>query len=392
MTSLRHVLLALATWPLLGCYDKNDMRGIYASCEASDECASNLCVDGICTTPCLDDSVCNGGLCIDKVCKQADTAACSSDNDCLTVFASNQCGKPVCAAGQCVQQLASKGTPCVRGCADAAVEMGECASGECQAGTAPLQSCSDHDACTDDVCADGVCSHLPRNCNDGQLCTLDDCSPALGCTHTTTPCPDDGNACTVEGCDDGGNCLHTPLACDDGNACTADSCTVGKCVSTATSAPCNDGNACTVGDACSQGQCGGVRPTTCGEAKDAAPLVLTCPSGMAVTRVVQAAYGKLEVGCTSATGGPAPIVNPTCAAAGVAAWVASGCVGRTTCSLSNWQASLPPPCADPGLALAAVVECAPVAQVVTCDDKNACTVDACAPATGCSHTPAAGCP
>jgi hypothetical protein len=53
---------------------------------------------------------------------------------------------------------------------------------------------------------------------------------------------DDGNSCTVDGCNGAGKCTHAPVA--DGTAC-------------------DDGNACTTNDACSLGTCRGT-PVSCG--------------------------------------------------------------------------------------------------------------------------------
>src|SRR5262249_1077025 len=56
----------------------------------------------------------------------------------------------------------------------------------------------------------------------------------------------------------------TPPNCDDGNACTDDTCspTTG-CIHTNNTAPCDDGNACTTADTCSGGVCVGGPPPNC---------------------------------------------------------------------------------------------------------------------------------
>src|SRR5262245_47350027 len=67
-------------------------------------------------------------------------------------------------------------------------------------------------------------------CDDGNVCTIDTCGGASGCSHEwipgCVPCQtaadcDDGNVCNgVETCDPATGChAGTPLSCDDGNGC-----------------------------------------------------------------------------------------------------------------------------------------------------------------------------
>jgi hypothetical protein len=91
------------------------------------------------------------------------------------------------------------------------------------------------------------------DCDDGDPCTLDDCHPLLGCTHTPiipgTSC-DDGNPCTENDTYDAEcNCVGTPKNCDDGNPCSEDSCdpVTGICLHVFPS--CDDNNPCTI-DGC----------------------------------------------------------------------------------------------------------------------------------------------
>ncbi len=57
----------------------------------------------------------------------------------------------------------------------------------------------------------------------------------------------------------GGGSCQSELDCDDGNACTLDTCDENlQCVTTPVvdGSPCDDGNACTVSDTCASGSCG----------------------------------------------------------------------------------------------------------------------------------------
>jgi hypothetical protein len=76
---------------------------------------------------------------------------------------------------------------------------------------------------------------------------------------------DDGNPCTVDGCDPTGSCTHAAApdgtACDDGNPCTTeDTCSAGVCVGTplvcGADTPCDQVAACDPGT----GQCASTTP------------------------------------------------------------------------------------------------------------------------------------
>jgi len=65
-------------------------------------------------------------------------------------------------------------------------------------------------------------------CDDGNPCTADTCSPAAGmCMHMAVA---NGTTCATDRCLSGQSCLNgicqggTAISCDDQNVCTADSC------------------------------------------------------------------------------------------------------------------------------------------------------------------------
>jgi Dictyostelium (slime mold) repeat len=149
---------------------------------------------------------------------------------------------------------------------------GVCGSSLTSSGTGSAQitltcpPCDDGNVCTADNCdpATALCTHsTPPNCDDGNVCTVDACiGPNPGdCSHSTPPNCDDGNVCTVDACTGPGpnDCSHsTPPSCDDGNLCTVDACTgpnPGDC-SHSNPPNCDDSNNCT-NDFCdpSTGQC-----------------------------------------------------------------------------------------------------------------------------------------
>jgi hypothetical protein len=102
-------------------------------------------------------------------------------------------------------------------------------------------SCDDGDACTFDACVEPTgCTHTPVNCDDGKASTVDVCDVQQGCLHflvqssTSTTLPDSGYRtdadCADDACIAGRHCvagtctLGTRKSCDDGNACTVDVC------------------------------------------------------------------------------------------------------------------------------------------------------------------------
>ena len=102
----------------------------------------------------------------------------------------------------------------------------------------------------------------------------------LGCSKSSPPTPapdvgpvcatnadcDDGNVCTLnDACVNGACQSDKTLTCDDDDPCTDDGCdpAIG-CVVSPNEGPCSDGDACTVGDTCSAGVCmAGGDPLVC---------------------------------------------------------------------------------------------------------------------------------
>jgi hypothetical protein len=140
----------------------------------------------------------------------------------------------------------------------------ELATGEC--GHKPVV-CTSSDPCFASSCNSdlGVCEQA-MVCNDNNPCTIDKCDNTKPnptdptkplCSQKTIQC-DDFNPCTIDSCDPvSGNCVFkqiTPADCDDGQFCTNDFCDIaaGGCVHTTNL--CNDSDDCTV-DFCIAGAC-----------------------------------------------------------------------------------------------------------------------------------------
>jgi hypothetical protein len=98
-------------------------------------------------------------------------------------------------------------------------------------GRLTLNGCNDGDACTIDYCQEPLgCQHDPLNCNDGDPCTFDSCDPSLGCTYADVLCCQTTADCVDQACRVDRTCVAafctagTPRDCDDDDPFTIDTC------------------------------------------------------------------------------------------------------------------------------------------------------------------------
>ena len=285
--------------------------------------------------------------------------------------------------------------------------------------------CDDANGCTTDICAiDATCVHVANagDCDDGDLCTTDDHCAAAACVGEAVACDDD-NPCTEDLCDANGECSFEDAdgPCDDSNACTtADYCSNGQCLS-AGLVDCDDGNPCTVegcdletglcssetlvdgsfcsdgdhctpGDSCLSGQC-------------IAGVVLDCDDGNPCT----------EDACDPVTGFCTEEYNTLpCddedVCTGDDACLQGECVGGDGTDCDDGNPCTDDPCdpvegvcdhvfnsqpCDDGDACTAGDVCTGGAcksgVLPPCDDGTTCTSDFCEPETGeCAHSPVPG--
>ena len=234
--------------PAVGCTHENNLADCTDnnSCTIGDHCDAGQCVgDG--QLDCDDGNPCTADLCQpDGGCAHEDSqGACNDGNPCSL---NDYCLDGVCVSGPLLD------------CNDGNV----CTEDECEAGVcvhdAVLAACDDGNACTKgDHCQLGGCTNQGAvNCDDANVCTTDWCDPANGCVHdhNALPC-DDANACTAGDACKAGACLPgASVNCNDGNLCTDDTCEpVAGCLNNANANPCSDGDVCTTGDVCSNGAC-----------------------------------------------------------------------------------------------------------------------------------------
>ncbi|TMA37635.1 MAG: DNRLRE domain-containing protein [Deltaproteobacteria bacterium] len=356
--------------PRSGACDDHD------ACTTADGCTGGRCVG---TRRSCDD----GNVCTDDSCNPAtgcvhtaNTAPCDDGDACTTLDA--------CKGGKCV------GSAPPSYCDDGNV----CTDDSCNPATGcehtpNTASCNDFDACTtNDTCSGGRCiGRGARNCDDGNPCTDDSCSPLTGCVHTPNSAPcDDLDACTVGDTCAEGRCVGAPRSCDDGNGCTDDACRPETgCVHTANRAPCDDGDACTTGDTCSGGRCMGGAPPRCDDSNpctdDACrsdtgcvyvPNAASCDDGNACTTGDTCTGGRCK-GATLACDDGNPCTDDACDPQAGCGHVfnTAACDDGDACTTGDACAA--GKCVGGGR--------------LGCDDGNPCTDDACDPAHGCAHDP-----
>ena len=231
-----------------------------AACSDNNACTSgDACKGGVCTplasSACDDGNPCTSETCDPKGgCQSAANSLPCSDNSVCTL--GDACSGGKCAAGATAS--CDDGNPCSDDSCDPKAGCGH------KANTAP---CSDGNGCTvGDSCDAKVCEPgSAKNCDDGNLCTLDACNGSLGCSNkqNTAPCSDN-SVCTVGDTCAAGSCkAGSAVGCNDGNVCTDDGCDAAKgCTFAANTATCDDNNGCTSEDACGAGKCLG--PKGCG--------------------------------------------------------------------------------------------------------------------------------
>jgi hypothetical protein len=339
-------------------------------CTLSDTCAGGTCagINVTCddTNPCTDDA-CNpsdGGCVYTK----DDTNTCWDGNGCSGPNGVDRCFQGACVAG--TEKVCSDSNVCTSDGCDGA-------TGNCVFTALSGTPCSDGDGCTGpggaDTCTSGICvPGLQKSCSDGNPCTDDACIPADGgCSFV----PDDGNTCDDQSlCTSGdhcsaGACVTTPVTCDDGNGCTLDGCDTGVgCLFTVSlGATCSDGNGCTVGDACAADA--GCEPGT----------LETCDDGLSCT----------VDSCDPQDGGCSNVPDDTSCDGG------NPCAVDTCNPINGCEVAYKPlgsACSDTN-ACTTAEQCNGAgtcgSSSVNCDDGNACTVDACNTGSGCANTPLA---
>ncbi len=111
------------------------------------------------------------------------------------------------------------------------------------------------DLCLSGTCQAGECVGTTRGCDDGDVCTVDACTPGVGCVYPPRTCGA-SDACHAAACVPGKGCEETEVpdgtACGEGDCITAQVCIAGACVAR----PVPEGAACGVETICQKyGRC-----------------------------------------------------------------------------------------------------------------------------------------
>jgi cysteine-rich repeat protein len=242
----------------LACTALNQCHDIGVCNPATGLCSNPEKDNGI---PCDDGSLCTApDTCQDGTCTGGNPVVCSPLGQCHDVGVCSP------ATGLCTTPEKDDGVPCDDGVF--CTEGDTCQGGTCTPG--PPRDCGDGNTCTVDSCDEGSgrCAYTPEPpgtaCDDGNACTVGDqcdagttCQPGSG----TLDC-NDGEECTIDSCNPGSGCVSAPRSgscADDGNDCTFDLCSGGSCThpNRQDGTTCDDGLFCTVNDACQAGTCTG---------------------------------------------------------------------------------------------------------------------------------------
>jgi hypothetical protein len=95
-------------------------------------------------------------------------------------------------------------------------------TGQCT-GTPLTDGAACHTACVDGACMAGACKGTTtQSCDDGDACTVDACNDSTGCIHVPLACPEDAAHCQSATCDPSAGCMTAEAI--DGTLCGPDDC------------------------------------------------------------------------------------------------------------------------------------------------------------------------
>jgi len=380
----------------VGCNDGNPCTS--DKCDKQKGCvglpASATCTDG---SVCTKGDACKAGACVaGKLIDCDDGKSCTIDScDAATGCKHTETTEPCSDGDACTAADKCKGGKCVSGAKIVCNDANGCTDDSCDKAkgcvSAPNQaSCTDANVCTiGDACKSGACAiGQIKDCDDKNGCTIDSCAPTSGCAHSNAAFTcDDGDKCTFGDVCKAGKCAAgSTLACDDGNACTDETCDKAKgCTTTANSAACSDASACTDGDTCKGGKCTAGKQKSCDDGKVCTIDSCAPATGCVNTLSTEACDDgdKCTFGDVCKGGACAPGKKLACddgnGCTTESCDKTKGCVAAPNqASCTDANACTTKDACDKGACKAGPIK--------DCDDKKACTIDACSPVTGCVHT------
>lgn len=285
------------------CVNENGVQDTFGKC--------NGCGNGVeennpgCCDPDLDPVGC---IDPDNFCEECDDGNNVNGDGCDANCQLEQCGDGNIDIGEDCdgETLGSCQIGCTQDCecdlcGDGVVDPGEecdpgidaCCNNDCTFNTGDSCTDDDQNECTSGQCEAGSC--VPKNnndsCDDGLGCTENDACSGGACSGSQVICPDDGESCTIETCNedtdqcetnsDGCECDEDSDCLDDGNPCTgAGVCTNFSCTyppveagtSCADNLFCNGNEVCDANGTCQPGSdpcVGGAEcDNECNEAND----------------------------------------------------------------------------------------------------------------------------
>eukprot|EP00026_Physarum_polycephalum_P000817 Phypoly_transcript_00818.p1 GENE.Phypoly_transcript_00818~~Phypoly_transcript_00818.p1 ORF type:complete len:1263 (+),score=126.45 Phypoly_transcript_00818:119-3907(+) len=368
---------------------------LVAYCAYYDWC--NVCEgngQSCCTADIIAQHCDDGNLCTTDLCSVRDSPDVSCQHIKVNCTAPDKCNNADCdpATGTC------KTTPVSCDDNDACTIDSCSPTLGCQH---TLNSCNDNNKCTVDSCNKVTgCSNVAISCNDNNQCTADTCNPSSGCSNTAISCPD--SRCFPGSCNPNSGCTNTTLNCNDNDVCTLDSCDSmnGGCQHVKTN--CDDNNKCTI-DTCDP--VNGCQHDTfsCDDHNDC--TTDGCDPSSNCTHVPVVCEEKLcqTVQCLTSGGCTyAPVTcndnnkctidtcdasNGQCSNQKINCDDGSACTDDS-CDLNTGKCvNAPHTCNDNSKCTVDTCNNATgcVFTQISCDDKNACTTDSCAPSSGCAH-------
>ncbi len=258
-----------------------------------------------------------------------------------------------------------------------------------------LPTCTDLDADGYGAPAAPSCPHAEPDCDDSNP----DIHPGIIEGSYGDPLCSDGLDNDCDGFTDelDGGCQECSLPedCDDGDVCTDDDCVDYACVHSYNTAPCDDGDACTMDDVCSNGACGGSPLDADGDTyvSDACEGTDCDDSNPDVhPGIIEGSYGDpmcsddLDNDCD----GDVDLEDSGCQECVDSGECDDGlwCNGEEQCVGHVCQEGLPPDCADGVVCTEDLCNeendaCENPANDALCDDGDPCTDDVCDSLTGC---------
>jgi cysteine-rich repeat protein len=186
--------------------------------EGAEECddGNDLSCDG-CTRLCvLENVMCGDGLveCAEE-CDDLNVDTCDGCSDACLV---EECGNGIQDCGEECDDGENNGQPGST-CLPGVCRIGNICTEQSTEACVPCADDFDCDPlgqCSGLQCLDGVCTLTGIDCDDGNVCTIDGCDGIDGCTHelrmgADVPECDDGDGCTMPSCDLVSGCVQSEV-------------------------------------------------------------------------------------------------------------------------------------------------------------------------------------